>query len=153
VRTAVELSSEGPYRGNSSLRLTVLPEGDSDPPVAFENPPLKIVSAPVPVRRGQLIRWYGWIRIPRPIDSSPDGFKIYDSVSGEALALRWYATDGWEPFIAYRAAVRDGPVALTFELTGSGEVLIDDVEITIRDPIGDGYEIRMRRPKMTMVNL
>jgi hypothetical protein len=142
VRTAVELSTQEPYRGNSSLRLTVLPEGDSDPPAAFENPPLKIVSAPVPVRRGQLIRWYGWIRIPRPIDSSPEGFKIYDSVSGEALALRLYATDGWEPFIAYRAAVQDGPVTLTFELTGPGEVLIDDVEITLRDPIGDGYEIR-----------
>ena len=142
VTTAVELSSESPYRGNSSLRLTALPQDNSEPPVAFETPPLTIVSAPIPVRRGQLIRWYGWIRIPRPIDASPDGFKIYDSVSGEPLALRWYATDGWEPFIAYRAAVQDGSVALTFELTGIGEVLIDDVEIAIRDPIGDGYEIR-----------
>ena len=125
------------------MALTVIRRDAGSPPAApsCRTPPLTIVSAPIPVRRGQLIRWYGWIRIPRPIDASPDGFKIYDSVSGDPLALRWYATDDWEPFIAYRAAVQDGSVALTFELTGIGEVLIDDVEITVRDPIGDGYEI------------
>ncbi len=141
VTTAVELSGLSPHRGNSSLRMVVTPTGDGDPPVALETPPLRIVSAPVSARRGQLVRWHGWVRIPRPIDGSPDGLMIYDSITGAPLALRHYATDGWEPFIAYRAAVHDGPVSLTFALTGVGEVFLDDVEIAVRDPIGDGHSI------------
>jgi hypothetical protein len=142
VTATVELSSEAPRGGNSSLRLAVMPDDSGEPPVAFETPPVRIVSAPVTVRRGQLIRWHGWIKIPSSISRSPDGFKIYDSVGGEPLALRWYQTDGWEQFIAYRAAIQDGAVVLTFELTGLGQVLIDDVEIAVHQPICDGYEIR-----------
>lgn len=141
VTTAVELSSLSPYRGNSSLRMVVMPTADGDPPVAMETPPLRIVSAPVSARRGQLVRWHGWIRIPRRLDGSSDGFMMYDSITGACLALRHDATDGWEPFIAYRAAVQDGPVSLTFALTGVGEVFLDDVEVALRDPIGDGHPI------------
>jgi hypothetical protein len=139
IVTAVELSGNEPAGGNSALRMAATAQGSGEPPVIFEMPPLQIVSAPVYVRRGQLVRWHGSIRIPRPIDRSPDGLKIYDSIGGETLALRWYETDGWQPFIAYRAATQDGQVVLTFELTGLGEVAIDDVEIAVHDPIGDGY--------------
>ena len=139
IVTAVELSGNEPSGGNSALRMAATAQESGEPPVVFETPPLQIVSAPVYVRRGQLVRWHGSIRIPRPIDRSPDGMKIYDSIGGEALALRWYETDGWQPFIAYRAATQDGQVVLTFELTGLGEVAIDDVEIAVHDPIGDGY--------------
>jgi len=139
VATSVDLSSEAPSGGNFALRLAAAAQGSGDPAVIFEAPLLRIVSAPVYVRRGQLVRWHGSVRIPRAIDRSPHGLKIYDSVGGDSLALRWYETDGWQPFIAYRAATQDGQVTLTFELTGLGEVALDDVEIAVHDPIGDAY--------------
>jgi hypothetical protein len=108
-------------------------------PPAFENAPLTIVSAPISVRRGQLIRIHGWIRIPQPIQSSPDGVKIYDSAGGPQLALRRYETDGWQQFVSYRAAKQDGALVITFELTGLGEVALDDVEVTLHEPISDQY--------------
>jgi hypothetical protein len=139
VTTVVELSGDAPHGGNSSLRMAAWADGSGDPPVAFETPPLRIVSSPVHVRRGQLIRWHGWLKIVQPIERSCDGLKIYDSAGGEPLALRWYDTDDWQQFIVYRAALYDGPVTLTFELTGLGEAAIDSMEVAVHAPMADGY--------------
>jgi len=139
ILSRVELAGDTPHGGNSALRLMVSADTSAEPPVAFEVAPLKIVSAPVPVRRGQLIRLHGWVRIPYPIQSSSDGLKIYDSMGGEPLALRIYETDDWKEFASYRAATRDGEVVVTFELTGIGDVSLDDIEVTLHDPIADQY--------------
>jgi len=71
----------------------------------------------------------GQVRIPSPLTGSVDGLMVYDSEAGRSLASRFGATNGWEQFTMYRGASRSGQIHLTFELTGLGEVWIDDVTI------------------------
>ena len=62
VTTGVELSLDSPHSGRSALRIQCWPTGDS-PPELIETPPIVITSAPVPVRRGQLVRVHGFVRV------------------------------------------------------------------------------------------
>ena len=50
---------------------------------------------------------------------------------GEALAGRVSVTDEWRKFTLYRAAVRSGPVMITFALSGLGEAWLDDVTVQV----------------------
>jgi hypothetical protein len=134
VRDLVELRSESPHGGRSSLRLQAWVE-QADAPVTMETPPVEIVSPPIAVRRGQLVRVHGWVRVPHPITASVEGLKVYDSCGGPALADRIRVTDGWREFVLYRAASRDDQVTVTFALTGLGEAWLDDVTIALHDPI------------------
>jgi hypothetical protein len=136
VRTWVELSPQSPQGAGTSLRLQAAAADPKSPPGVLENPPLQIVSPPVPVRRGQWLRIHGWIRVPEQITASPDGVLIYDSLGGPALAERFQVTDGWREFLFYRVAPVDGGLSLTFALTGLGEAAFDDVSISLHEPIG-----------------
>lgn len=133
LSTVVELSNQSPQAGSSALRIAA--SSATEAPVAFESPPVTIVSAPVPVRRGQLLRVSGWIRIPEPIRSSVDGLKIHDSLGGDPLALRIYETSDWQQFAYYRGIPQDGSVEVTFEMTGVGEAWIDGVEMSVHESI------------------
>ena len=62
---------------------------------------------------------------------------IYDTLAGPALAERIPVTEGWREFVLYRAAPYGGEVRLVFALTGLGEAWLDDVSITLHDPIGE----------------
>ena len=138
LRASVELSPEAPVSGNSALRLAAVPTDAGELPIAVESPPVRIISAPVQVRRGQLVRLHGWVRVPEPIAGSQDGLMVYDSFGGPALAERITATSGWREFTLYRAAPYDGNVTITFALTGVGQAWVDDVTIALHDPIGTG---------------
>lgn len=135
VRTWVELTPQSPRGVGTSLRLQAATADPKSPPGVLEDPPLQITSPPVPVRRGQLLRFHGWVRIPEPITASPDGVLIYDSLAGPTLAERFSITDGWREFLFYRVAPADGGVSLTLALTGLGEVAFDDVSISLHDPV------------------
>jgi hypothetical protein len=136
VRTRVELSPQSPQGAGTSLRLQATAADPKSPPSVLENAPLRIVSPPVPVRRGQLVRIHGWVRVLEQITASPDGVLIYDSLGGPSLAERFQITDGWREFIFYRVAPVDGGLSLTFALTGLGEAAFDDVSISLHEPIG-----------------
>jgi hypothetical protein len=136
VRTWVELSPQSPQGKGTSLRLQAVAVNPQAPPGVVENAPLQIVSPPVPVRRGQLLRIRGWIHVPEQITASPDGVLVYDSLGGPTLGERFPVTDGWREFAFYRAAPTDGGVSLTFALTGLGEAAIDDVSVSLHEPIG-----------------
>ena len=110
------------------MRLTAIGTQPGDP---VDGWPVRIVTAPVSVRRGQLVRINGWAKIPQPITGSHDGLMIFDSSSGPALAERILQTRGWQEFTLYRAARRDGPLSVTLALTGLGEVLLDDISIAL----------------------
>jgi hypothetical protein len=137
ARSAVELSTEAPHGGQAALRLQAWPAEGQDPPTALESPPVQIRSAPVRVQVGQLVRLHGFVRVPQRIAASQDGLMIYDTLAGPALADRIPVTEGWREFVLYRAAPYGGDVALVFALTGLGEAYVDDVSITLRDPIGE----------------
>ena len=139
VNADVELSRQSPRAGRASLSLTAWAADEGDAPTAVETPPVEIVSAPVQVRRGQLIRIHGWAHVPKRIEGSQSGLMIADSFGGTALAERLPLTDGWREFVLYRAAPYDGSVTVTIALTGIGEAMVDDVSILLHDPIADRF--------------
>jgi hypothetical protein len=129
VACSIELSPVVSHSGHSSLHLQVKPAVPAEPPSSIETPPVWITSAPVMVRRGDIVILRGWIRVPTAITGSVDGLMILDSIGGEALAERAVKTPGWREFVLYRIATHDGPVRITFALTGLGNAWIDDVSI------------------------
>jgi hypothetical protein len=130
IRTVVELSLNAPRSGRSCLHLHST-SAHRDDVGGLDQWPVSITSAVVPVHSGQLIRVHGWVRVTEPIHGSHDGFMIYDSLGGPALAERIRETDGWHEFALYRAASTSGDVIVTFALTGLGEVWLDDVSVSI----------------------
>jgi hypothetical protein len=137
LRTSVELTGESVRDGRAALKLAAWAADPREVPTALERPPLRIVSAPLILRRGQLARIHGWVRVPREIQSSVDGLKIYDSLAGESLAQRFQAGPDWQEFVLYRAADRDSELRITFDLTGLGEAWIDDLSVSVHESIAD----------------
>ena len=129
--TGVELSLHGPHSGRSALRLQCWPVSVETAPHVIESPPVSIVTAPVMVKRGDIVRIHGWVRVPRAIQGSMDGVMIYDSMVGSQLAERIRTAAQWREFVLYRAAPRDGDMNVTFALCGMGEMWLDDVTITL----------------------
>ena len=130
IETEVSLSSDDVHSGRYALRLRASAIDPKSAPQVIESPPVWIGSAATPVQRGQWIQIQGWVRIPRPIQGSREGVLIYDSLAGQTLAARLRTTAGWQQFVMYRAAEKDGDITLTFALAGLGEALFDDVTVT-----------------------
>lgn len=135
ARTRVELSPASFDGRGTCLRMQAAAADPNSPPAAIEAPLLEIVSPPIAVRRGQLVQVRGWVRIPERLTASPDGLTIYDSVGGPMLGQRFGLTDGWREFVFFRTAPTDGNFALTFALTGLGEASLDNVAVSLHDPI------------------
>ncbi len=129
VTTDVALSIETLHGGRSALKLSAIPDEDREPAYVQE-PVVTIRSAPIRVAPGQMVRIHGWAYVPRQLQDSFDGLMIYDSQSGPILAERIMQTRGWREFTLYRVAERPGQMWVTFDLTGLGEVALDDVTIT-----------------------
>lgn len=129
IKTGAELSAVNPHYGRNCLRFWAQPIDPAQAPSIVETPPVWIVSPPVQVSAGELIRFQGWVRISSPLSGSVDGLMIIDSIAGRALAERIETAADWKPFTFYRVATRSGPVTLTFALTGLGEVSVDDVTV------------------------
>jgi hypothetical protein len=136
ARTSVELSVHAPYAGRSALRLQHWPAAAGPPVDGSGSPGVEIVTAPVKVQRGQLVRIHGWVRTAQPLDGGWDGLLITDSLGGRQLAHRVRHTSGWEAFTLFRAAADDGPLRVSFSLTGHGELWLDDVTICAIDGPG-----------------
>jgi hypothetical protein len=137
VRGSAELSPQAPHGGNACLRLQAAASDPKNEPTAIERPPAQIVSPPVPIRSGQLVRIHGWVRVSRPIEASQDGLVVYDSLAGAQLAERISVAEKWREFALYRAAPVDGQVSIVFALTGLGEACVDDVTISLHESIAD----------------
>ncbi len=134
LATAAELSLHAPQAGRSSLRLQCWPRLKQPGLMADAPPPIAIISAPVPIRTGQILRIHGFVRVPSPVQGSPDGLMIYDSLAGTDLAERVQEARDWREFTLYRAAPCDGSVTITFALTGVGEAWLDSVTINLLEP-------------------
>jgi hypothetical protein len=129
IRSAVELSTDQPHGGKSSLHLRVAAVRPDQPPAFIETAPVWVTTPPVAVQANQLVAVRGFVRVPPQIAGSIDGLLILDSIGGESLAERIGETKGWREFVMYRVAPRDGPFTVTFALTGLGDAWIDDVSI------------------------
>ncbi|MFO7904441.1 MAG: hypothetical protein ACQESR_07435 [Planctomycetota bacterium] len=129
LRTAVELSLHSPRSGRSALRLQCWPAAGKEAPLVIDSPPLKITTAPVDVRKGQLIHVHGWARVESSIQGSMDGLLISDSITKLDLAQRIHASNGWREFSFYRTATQDGTFTATVALGGMGEAWLDDITV------------------------
>jgi len=125
-----EITPIAAHTGESGLRLTVTPLSPSDKPKQLETVPLWVTTPPMTVRMGEMICVNGWIRIPRPLESTVDGLMIFDSIGGEELALRFVQTAGeWREFALYRNVPEDVNYYVFFALNGFGEVHLDDIKV------------------------
>lgn len=122
-------SGGGRKESSSVLKLVVEPIDD----VASQKIPQQIegniveVETEFPSKVGQLICVQGWIRIPKKLTNSVDGFEIYDNQGGRALALRFQEATEWKRFAFYRHSTSDGLMRVRFAMSGVGEVWLDDV--------------------------
>jgi len=71
----------------------------------------------------------GWVRIPAPIQLSPDGALFFDSIGGEQLGVRLINQCAWQKITLYRKVPESGKVQVTLALRGLGNVYFDDIRI------------------------
>ena len=129
VQTAVELSFQTPHAGRSSLHLQAWTQRAAGS-LHLDGWPITVVSSPLPLLAGQLVRIHGWVNVPGEIRDTLDGLLIIDSLGGLPLAERIEPTKGWQEFTLYRMATRGEELTVTFALTGLGEVWLDDVTVS-----------------------
>lgn len=133
IKADVEVVTQAARTGRFGLRLAIKAVDEKNKPAAFETPPIQFVSPQMLVEAGQIVCIYGWVKIPKPITDGSDGLMIVDSLSGETLAERISKTDDWQQFAMYRVAPRSGTMSVSFQLSGLGEVFIDDVAVQVID--------------------
>ena len=63
-----------------------------------------------------------------------DGLMVIDSPTGEEMALRLDKTAAWREFGMLRIVPQSGPLYITLQMTGLGEVLLDDLMIQVLEP-------------------
>ena len=97
-------------------------------------PPLSKGSPPVTVEAGQVARIRGKIRIPAAITASSDGVLVYDSLGGEALALRFSDASDWTEFSFLRPIRESTALRISLVMTGFGSVEFDDLFVEISRP-------------------
>ncbi|MBN1910976.1 MAG: hypothetical protein JW818_14620 [Pirellulales bacterium] len=136
VEAHADVVPEALHSGSAGLRLRARPIDPNAPPTLVETSPLWVITPPIPVQTGTLVRIHGWVHLPTPIVGSVDGLVIFDSMTGLDMAERIGETTGWRSFTLYRVATQNGPLTVTFALSGLGEVWLDDLTIQSLGPAG-----------------
>jgi hypothetical protein len=140
VQALAELAPS-PHRGKYSLRLAATSTAGTAAGREF----VRYISPPVTVHAGHAVRIGGWIKIPASLPSTSDGVLIYDSLMGRSLALRYRETGEWERFELVREVWESQEVTVTLALTGTGEVFLDDLELTVH-PLSEILPASAREP-------
>ena len=133
IRTIAELV--GPP-GAASLSLGAGVARDKTPPSHWEQTLVSMVSPPMPVAVGQIIRVQGRIQIKQPLQGTTDGLLVYDSLVGTVGALRFRESTPqgeWQEFEFTREVANSGEMRLMFDLKGIGTVSLDDLRVTATD--------------------
>lgn len=132
VATDVTFSANSPHSGRMAIRIDASAEtenGGAADRELVETPPVWVVSPPVPVSAGTILLVEGWVRAPEPITEGAHSLIVFDSIGGEALAERIDSTGDWRRFRLLRAVPENGPMTVTFAMTGLGEAYVDDVSV------------------------
>jgi hypothetical protein len=111
------------------LMLQVMPRTPQLVPRALERTYLSLVSPAVRLPPGSLVRISVWAKVPGSLKASVDGALFYDSVGGEALAVRLTGKSEWCRYTVYRRVPQTGSVHVVLAQTGLGTVLFDDLRI------------------------
>lgn len=122
-----------PKEGGRALQLGVEP-ASNDGPVVLDRTWVRVTSPAVVVVPGQIARIRGTIRVADEIRGSVDGAMVWDSVGGEALALRFTKTSDWREFELNRPIREPGELRLHVALTGMGTVELDNLSVALSAP-------------------
>ena len=131
ITTDVRLSPKSPHSGLYCLELEARPLDEATPISIVPTAPVWISSAPLQVRKGDLLEITGVVRLTQPLEATVDGLQILDSIGGPDMALRIHEAVDWQPFRLIRAVTSDTQVTVTMALSGLGKAQIDDVAIRV----------------------
>mgnify|MGYP001193015947 FL=1 len=123
------LSAQDPHRGERALHLQVKPRDDQTLPAALDPMLAALVSRPIPVKEGDLLRIRFWLRVPAPIQGSIEGATVFDSIGGTRLAIWQSEPLEWKQYTLYRRVTHLDQFTLSIGLTGIGDVYLDDLVI------------------------
>ncbi|MDO4559050.1 MAG: hypothetical protein Q4C47_08800, partial [Planctomycetia bacterium] len=134
VPTTESLRTDG--NGN---RIASSPEGEQLLQDASLGPTVEVISPPVSVPVGTLVRISGWYRMSEDAATGCDGLEISDSVGGPSMAMRIRGkSDAWKRFVFHRVAVpptgvesAEVPITIQFVYHGLGSVQIDSVTMEL----------------------
>jgi hypothetical protein len=128
VQAEAELSPTAPHEGQYSLRLAVSATPAADSRGTTGLVPLTVVTSPLAVPSGQMLRISGWVRKPS-LQAGAAPAVLQESTTGAPASLRWWQTEGWQPFTLYRPAPASGRLELSLVLPGAGDVYFDDLAV------------------------
>ena len=139
--------------GTYCLQLAAAPALKQELPRVVSETPVQVRTGPVRVEPGQVVHIEFWVRIPRKLISNLDGLVIYDSVGGAEQGLRLRdALPGWTKFQLLREVRAPSDLTVTIALAGLGEVLFDDLAITVYDPptLANPADVAVEGPPVRM---
>jgi len=118
-----------PRGGRSSLQLALRQKGT--PVMAHEEPSIRIVTAPIRVRAGQIIQYRCAAQLLES-SGSETRLVVRDSIGGTAQQWSFRETsEDWEDVMAYRVATKDSEFQIELVLRGLGRARVDELEIRI----------------------
>jgi hypothetical protein len=129
LEVGATLSSDNPHGGSRSLHLQLKPDDAAELPASLDPQVAALVSKPILIKAGDVLRVRFWMRVPAPIEGSADGAVIFDSIGGRSLALSQVEPLEWKQFTFYRYATRSDELTITIGLTGVGDIYVDDLEV------------------------
>jgi hypothetical protein len=133
VQSAAELHPSA-RQGQYSLRLAAQPAAGEQPPAVLNKNPVTVVSPPLSVHAGQVVRISGWVKLTQPVLGSLDGATIHDSLLDKTGAWRVKTARDWQRFELLRVVPESQELTVTIALHGLGELAIDDLQIVAVTP-------------------
>lgn len=140
VQSAAELHPSA-KQGRYSLRLAAQPAAGDQSPVLLNKIPVSVVSPPVTVHAGQVVRISGWMKLPQPVLGNLNGATIHDSLLGKTGAWRVNPSRDWQRFEMLRSVPESQDLTVTISLHGLGELSIDDLQIVAFAPAIESAEL------------
>ena len=140
VQSIAELHPS-PQQGKYSLRLVARPSsGTGKPeqlPQSLGKTPVSLVSPPISVHAGQVVRISAWVKLPQPVSESLDGATLHDSLLGKTGAWKIKPSRDWQRLEVLRTVPESQELTVTVSLHGLGELAIDDLQIVPFIPSND----------------
>ena len=137
VQSVAELHPS-PQQGQYSLRLVARADsaaaGKELSPALLSKIPVTVVSPPISVHAGQVVRISGWVKLPQPVSGSLDGATLHDSLLGKTGAWHIKPSRDWQRLEVLRVVPESQEFTITVALHGLGELAIDDLQVTAFTP-------------------
>lgn len=126
------LVGDNPRTGVRCLELKLATRPGESPPIVPENSQVELVSPPIKVEPGQVVRIRGSVRLPAAA-TGVDGAMVWDSLGGESLAVRFTTAGPWRDFLVYRPVNQSADLRLHLVMTGMGTACFDNINVEVTE--------------------